>query len=166
MPVPGADLAAGAGAPDPMGADPGIGGGIGNMADDPNAGMPAEDPGMEGGDMGMDAGEEGGDFSSKYNELSKEDQVAVDHYMDSLLRRDETQDGGEEMPGMEEPGTAPDQAGQGVMMEITKGRLIKAQKMLQEKLRNQNNEKDEADRKQKRVKNPVGKKSPFDSPLD
>jgi hypothetical protein len=40
---------------DPMTADPNICAGIGNMANDPNAGMPTEgDPGMEGEDMGME----------------------------------------------------------------------------------------------------------------
>ena len=62
MPVPEADMTANAGTPDPMGADPEIGAGIGNMAEDPNAGMPAEgDPSMEDGDMGTEGGEaEGG----------------------------------------------------------------------------------------------------------
>lgn len=152
---------------DPMTADPNIGAGIGNMAEDPNAGMPGEDPGMEGGDAGMEADEEGGGFSSKYSELSKEDQVAVDHYMDSLLRRDETQ-GGEEMPGTEEPAPAPapDQAGQGVMMEITKGRLKKVQQKLSETFRGNYNDKDETERKRKKVNKDFRKKTPFDTPLD
>ena len=58
MPVPEADMTANAGAPDPMGADPELGAGIGNMAEDPNAGMPTEDPGMEGDDMGTEDGED------------------------------------------------------------------------------------------------------------
>ena len=57
MPVPGADMTANAGAPDPMGADPNIGAGVGNVANDPNAGMPTEDPGMGDTGMGMEGGE-------------------------------------------------------------------------------------------------------------
>ena len=173
MPVPGADMTADAGAPDPMGADPNIGAGIGNMAEDPNAGMPAEgDPSMEGGDMGMEGGEtEGGDDStaSIIDQLSDDDKEAVRNYAKSLLNRDEANAGGETMPGMEEPtapAAAPDQAGQGVMMEITKGRLKKVQRHLSETFRSNDDGKDEADRKQKKVKKNVGKKSPFDSPLD
>lgn len=168
MPVPEADMTANAGAPDPMGADPNLGAGIGNMAEDPNAGMPAEgDPGMEGGDMGMDA--EGGDdsTSSIIDQLSDEDKEAVRNYAKSLLNRDEANTG-EEMPGREAQGAAPapDQTGQGVMMEITKGRLKKVQQKLHETFRSQEDDKDETDRKQKKVKKNTGKKSPFDSPLN
>lgn len=173
MPVPGADMTADAGAPDPMGADPNIGAGVGNMAEDPNAGMPAEgDPGMEGGEMGMEGGEtEGGDdsTSSIIDQLSDDDKEAVRNYAKSLLNRDEANAGGETMPGMEEPAApapAQDQAGKGVMMEITKGRLKKVQQHLSETFRSNDNDKDETDRKQKKVKKNVGKKSPFDSPLD
>ena len=166
MPVPEADMTANAGAPDPMGADPNLGAGIGNMAEDPNAGMPAEgDPNMEGGDMGMDT--EGGDdsTSSIIDQLSDDDKEAVRNYAKSLLNRDET-NAGEEIPGMEAQGPAPDQAGQGVMMEITKGRLKQVQQRLNETFRSQKDDKDETDRKQKKVKKNTGKKSPFDSPLD
>ena len=80
MPVPEADMTANAGAPDPMGADPELGAGIGNMAEDPNTEMPAElGPGMEGGDMGMEGGEaEGGDDStaSIIDQLSDDDKEA------------------------------------------------------------------------------------------
>ena len=171
MPVPEADMTANAGAPDPMGADPELGAGIGNMAEDPNAGMPSEgDPGMEGGDMGMEGGEaEGGDDStaSIIDQLSDDDKEAVRNYAKSLLNRDEANAG--ETPGMEGPAPAapaPDQAGQGVMMEITKGRLKKVQQRLHETFRSQEDDKNETDRKQKKVKKNVGKKSPFDSPLD
>ena len=168
MPVPEADMAANAGAPDPMGADPNLGAGIGNMAEDPNAGMPAEgDPGMEGGDMGIDT--EGGDdsTSSIIDQLSDEDKEAVRNYAKSLLNRDEA-NAGDETPGMEAQGAAPapDQTGQGVMMEITKGRLKKVQQRLHETFRSQEDDKDETDRKQKKVKKNAGKKSPFDSPLN
>ena len=168
MPVPEADMTANAGAPDPMGADPNLGAGIGNMAEDPNAGMPAEgDPEMEGGDMEMDT--EGGDdsTSSIIDQLSDEDKEAVRNYAKSLLNRDEANTG-EEMPGMEAPGAAPapEQAGQGVMMEITKGRLKKVQQRLHETFRSQEDDKDETDRNQKKVKKNTGKKSPFDSPLN
>lgn len=173
MPVPEADMTANAGAPDPMGADPNIGAGIGNVAEDPNAGMPAEgDPSMEGGDMGMEGGEaEGGDdsTSSIIDQLSDDDKEAVRNYAKSLLNRDESNAGGEAMPGMEEPAApapAPGQAGQGVMMEITKGRLKKVQQKLHETFRSQEDDEDETDRKQKKVKKNTGKKSPFDSPLD
>ena len=165
MPVPEADMTANAGAPDPMGADPNMGAGIGNMAEDPNAGMPAEgDPGMEGGEA------EGGDDStaSIIDQLSDDDKEAVRNYAKSLLNRDETNT--DEAPGMEEPADAPapapSQAGQGVMMEITKGRLKKVQRHLSETFRSNDDDKDETDRKQKKVKKNVGKKSPFDSPLD
>ena len=170
MPVPEADMTADAGAPDPMGADPELGAGIGNMANDPNAGMPAEgDPGMEGADMGMEGGEaEGGDDStaSIIDQLSDDDKEAVRNYAKSLLNRDETNTG--EAPGMEEPAPAPaqDQAGQGVMMEITKGRLKKVQQRLNETFRSQEDDEDETDRRQKKVKRNTGRKSPFDSPLD
>ena len=169
MPVPGADMTANAGAPDPMGADPNIGAGVGNIANDPNAGMPTEDPGMEDAGMGMEGSEtEGGDDStaSIIDQLSDDDKEAVRNYAKSLLNRDEANAGGEAMPGMEEPAPAPDQSGQGVMMEITKGRLKKVQQHLSETFRSNYDDKDETDRKQKKVKKNVGKKSPFDSPLD
>jgi hypothetical protein len=168
MPVPEADMTANAGAPDPIGADPNLGAGIGNMAEDPNVGTPAEgDPGMEGGDMGIDT--EGGDdsTSSIIDQLSDEDKEAVRNYAKSLLNRDEA-NAGDETPGMEAQGAAPasDQTGQGVMMEITKGRLKKVQQRLHETFRSQEDDKDETDRKQKKVKKNTGKKSPFDSPLN
>lgn len=169
MPVPGADMTANAGAPDPMGADPNIGAGVGNIANDPNAGMPTEDPGMEDAGMGMEGGEaEGGDDStaSIIDQLSDDDKEAVRNYAKSLLNRDEANADGEAMPGMEEPAPAPDQSGQGVMMEITKGRLKKVQQHLSETFRSNDGNKDETDRRQKKVKKNVGKKSPFDSPLD
>lgn len=155
---------------DPMTADPNIGAGVGNMANDPNAGMPTEgDPGMEGEDMGMEGGEmEGGDDStaSIIDQLSDDDKEAVRNYAKSLLNRDEAQP--DDMGGMSEPAPAPapDQTGQGVMMEITKGRLKKVQQRLHETFRSQEDDKDETDRKQKKVKKNTGKKSPFDSPLD
>lgn len=172
MPVPEADMTANAGAPDPMGADPNIGAGIGNMAEDPNAGMPAEgDPGMDGGDMGIEGSETGGDDDSTatiIDQLSDDDKEAVRNYAKSLLNRDEANTG--EAPGMEEPAAAPapapSQGGQGVMMEITKGRLKKVQQKLHETFRSQEEDEDETDRKQKKVKKNIGKKSPFDSPLD
>ena len=171
MPVPDADMQAGE-VPEPLGADPNIGAGVGNVANDPNAGMPTEDTGMEDAGMGMEGGEtEGGDDStaSIIDQLSDDDKEAVRNYAKSLLNRDEANAGGETMPGMEEPtapAAAPDQAGQGVMMEITKGRLKKVQRHLSETFRSNDDGKDEADRKQKKVKRNVGKKSPFDSPLD
>jgi len=169
MPVPGADMTANAGAPDPMTADPNIGAGVGNVANDPNAGMPTEDPGMEDTGMDMEGGEaEGGDDStaSIIDQLSDDDKEAVRNYAKSLLNRDEANTS--ETPDIEEPAAAPapDQAGQGVMMEITKGRLKKVQQKLHETFRSQEDDKDETDRKQKKVKKNVGKKSPFDSPLD
>lgn len=170
MPVPEADMTANAGAPDPMGADPNLGAGIGNMAEDPNAGMPAEgNPSMEGSDMGMGDGEtEGSDDStaSIIDQLSDDDKEAVRNYAKSLLNRDETNSEG--MGGAEEPAAAPtpDLTGQGVMMEITKGRLKKVQQRLHETFRSQEDSEDENDRKQKKVKKNTGKKSPFDSPLD
>lgn len=165
-------MTANAGAPDPMGADPELGAGIGNVAEDPNAGMPSEDPGMEGDDMGMGGGEsEGGDdsTSSIIDQLSDDDKEAVRNYAKSLLSRDENQSIGGGMDGMEEPAPAP--APQpGVMMEITKGRLKMVQKRLKEAKVNETfrspDKEDDTDRKQKKVEKPHGKKSPFDSPLD
>ena len=169
MPVPSADMTANAGAPDPMGADPNIGAGIGNMAEDPNAGMPAEgDPSMEGGDMGDESTGDGDSTMDIINSLTPKDQETVRAYALSLKTTEEPtgtdNEGG--MPDMEEPAPAPGQAGQGVMMEITKGRLKKVQRRLHETFRSQEDDKDETDRKQKKVKKNVGKKSPFDSPLD
>ena len=171
MPVPDADMQAGE-APEPLGTDPNIGAGVGNVANDHNAGMPTEDPGMEDAGMGMEGGEpEGGDDStaSIIDQLSDDDKEAVRNYAKSLLNRDEANGGEESTPGMEEPAApaqTPEQAGQGVMMEITKGRLKKVQQHLSETFRLNDDDKDEADRKQKKVKKNIGKKSPFDSPLD
>ena len=64
-----------------------------------------------------------------------------------------------------EPAT-PDQAQGGVMMEISKGRLKRVQKALQEKFRDMETSEHESDRVQKKVKKNLGKKSPFSSPLD
>lgn len=156
---------------DPMGADPNIGAGIGNVADDPNAGMPADDPGMEGEDAGMEepAAEGGiGDDStaSIIDQLSDEDKEAVRNYAESLLNRDEAVPG-DEAGEMEEPAApAPDQAQGGVMMEITKGRLKKVQQKLSETFRGNFDDKDETERKQKKVNNDFKKKTPFDTPLD
>ena len=155
---------------DPIGADPNIGAGIGNVADDPNAGMPADDPGMEGEDAGMEepAAEGGiGDDStaSIIDQLSDEDKEAVRNYAESLLNRDEAAPKGD-MAGTEEPAAPAPGQEQGVMMEITKGRLKKVQQRLHETFRPQEDDKEETDRKQKKIKKNIGKKSPFDSPLD
>ena len=119
---------------DPMGADPNIGAGIGNVAEDPNAAAPAEgDAGMEDVDPNLGSDAEGNDDSTTgiIDQLSDEDKEAVRNYAKSLLSRDETEMPGAE-PGMEEPvAPAPDQE-QGVMMEITKGRLKKVQQKLSE----------------------------------
>lgn len=154
---------------DPMGADPNIGAGIGNVAADPNAGMPAEDP-MANGEVDPNIGSdaEGGDDStaSIIDQLSDDDKEAVRNYAKSLLSRDETSAPAE--PGIEEPGSAtptPDQAQGGVMMEITKGRLKAVQRKLNEKFRDNDDDNEESERKQKKVHKNHGKKSPFDSPL-
>ena len=163
-------MTANAGAPDPMGADPELGAGIGNMAEDPNAGIPSEDPGMGGEDMGGEAaGPEDDSTASIIDQLSDDDKEAVRNYAESLLNRDENQSMGGGMEGTEEPVPAP--APQpGVMMEITKGRLKMVQKRLKEAKVNETfrspDKEEEADRKQKKVEKPRGKKSPFDSPLD
>ena len=140
-----------------------------NLGGDPNAEMPVgDDPAM--GDTGMETGAdmESGDDStaSIIDQLSDDDKEAVRNYAKSLLNRDEAQP--EDMAGMEEPTStpAPGQGGQGVMMEITKGRLKKVQQKLHETFRSQEDDKEEADRVQKKVEKPRGKKSPFDSPLD
>lgn len=130
---------------------------------------------MIGGEEGVEGTEapvEGGDDStaSIIDQLSDEDKEAVRNYAKSLLNRDETPDqGGDmEMADTEDPNAAapaPDQAQGGVMMEITKGRLKKVQKYLNEKFRD-NDDDEEDERKQKKVKKNFGKKSPFDSPLN
>lgn len=172
MPVPEADLSAAP--PDPMTADPNIGAGIGNVANDPNAGMPVEDPAMGGADAGMaDPGMEGGaedgiaddSTASIIDQLSDEDKEAVRNYAESLLNRDEAAPSDDMGAGIEEPAApAPDQ-GQGVMMEITKGRLKKVQKYLNEKFR-ENDRKDGDERKAEKVNKDFRKKTPFDSPVD
>ena len=151
---------------DPISADPNLGAGIGNMAEDPNAGMPAEgDPGMEDPALGGEA--EGGisddSTASIIDQLSDDDKEAVRNYAESLLNRDEAVPG-DEASGMEEPAT-PGQE-QGVMMEITKGRLKKVQRKLSETFRGNLDDKDETEKKQKRVNNDFKKKTPFDTPLD
>ena len=165
-PVPGADM--GGGNFDPMGADPEMGAGIGNMAEDPNAGAPAEGEDAMGDvdpNIGSDA--EGNDDSTTgiIDQLSDEDKEAVRNYAKSLLNRDET--AGADMGGMEEPAApAPDQAGQGVMMEISKGRLKKVQRKLSETFRGNYDDKDEIERKSKKINTDFRKKTPFDTPLD
>ena len=155
---------------DPMEADPEIGAGIGNMAEDPNAETPAEGEDAMGDvdpNIGSDA--EGNDDSTAgiIDQLSDEDKEAVRNYAKSLLSRDEGQPMGDEAD-MPEPAAAPapDQAGQGVMMEITKGRLKKVQQKLSETFRGNYDDKDETERKQKKVNNDFRKKTPFDTPLD
>jgi hypothetical protein len=158
---------------DPMSADPNLGAGIGNMAEDPNAGMPAEgEPGMEGADAGIEDPALGGEAeggigddstASIIDQLSDDDKEAVRNYAESLLNRDEAVPG-DEANGMEEP-AAPGQE-QGVMMEITKGRLKKVQRKLSETFRGNLDVKDETEKKQKKVNNDFKKKTPFDTPLD
>ena len=146
---------------DPMGADPNIGAGIGNMADQPDA--PVEDPAM--GDVDPNLGSDYQDDDSTsgiIDQLSDEDKEAVRNYAKSLLSRDEGQPM-QDMGTPEQP--AEPEQGQGVMMEITKGRLKKVQKHLSETFRDNEKENDGTDRKQEKVKKNFGKKTPFDSPL-
>lgn len=154
-----------------MTADPNIGAGIGNVANDPNAGMPTEDPAMDGADTdmadpGMEGGAEGGiaddSTASIIDQLSDEDKEAVRNYAESLLNRDEAAPADGMGAGMEEP-AAPDQE-QGVMMEITKGRLKKVQKYINEKFR-ENDRKGDDERKAEKVNKDFRKKTPFDSPV-
>ena len=150
-------------APDPMTADPNIGAGVGNMANDPNAGMPTEDPNMMGGEEMEDAPGDDDSTATIIDQLSDEDKEAVRNYAKSLLDRDEMQGNA---PAPEEDAAAmPDQSNGGVMMEITKGRLKKVQQKLGETFRDNKREEDN-DRKQKKANKNTGKKSPFDSPLD
>lgn len=183
--MPDADMSGGGF--DPMSADPNIGAGIGNMAEDPSGGMPAGDPGMEGMDpsagmspegetgmenvdpnLGSDAEVNDDSTASIIDQLSDDDKEAVRNYAKSLLNRDETQGqedmdmmGGEDPNAVPVPGQEP-----GVMMEITKGRLKKVQQRLHETFRSREDDKDEIDRNQKKVHKKHGKKSPFDSPLN
>lgn len=168
--MPDADLSAAP--PDPMAADPNIGAGIGNAANDPGAEMPAEDPtmgGMEDGaeDQGMPSGDEGGigddSTASIIDQLSDDDKEAVRNYAESLLNRDETSSEGN-MDGMEEPAAPAPGQEQGVMMEITKGRLKKVQKVLKESFKDRENTEERPEKVEKKV-NVHKKKSPFDSPL-
>lgn len=144
--------------PNAMGADP-------NAAADPNAGMdPNADPSAMGADPMAGGEAEGGDDStdSIIDQLSDDDKEAVRNYAKSLLNRMESPS--DEAAGMGEPAPAPDQAGQGVMMEITKGRLKKVQQRLNETFRGQEDER-EKPRTQKKVNAKGGKKSPFSSPF-
>lgn len=153
-----------AGAPDPMGADPNIGAGIGNMAEDPNAGAPTEDPNM---DASEDVPGDDDSTATIIDQLSDEDKEAVRNYAKSLLNRDEAQP--DEMAGQEEPTPASEDGQQGVMMEITKGRLKKVQGKLTEIFGNQDDSNsDRKDKSQKKVnpKKPGKEKGPFDSYLD
>ena len=138
--------------------------------DDPNAMPDADADPMAGGEeMPMTDQEESSDSTMDIiNQLNPTDREAVRAYAESMLSRDETQMGAED--GMPEDQGTPE--GPAPMMEITKGRLKKIQKRL-----NEINEvfgdsltvgnKDETDRRQKKI---IGKnrknKSPFDSPLD
>lgn len=153
---------------DPMGADPNIGAGIGNMADDPNAGMPGEDPAMNDVDPNIGSDAEGNDDSttSIIDQLSDEDKEAVRNYAKSLLSRDEgvPDDAGSDIGG-DIPEAQPQPGNGGVMMEISKGRLKNVQRKLSEKFRD-NDKEEETNRKQQKVRKNTGKKSPFDSPLD
>lgn len=112
--------------------------------------------------------DDGGDSTVDIiNQLSPTDREAVRAYAESMLSRDETP-GPETGPEMGDEQPAAPQ-GQDIMMEITKGRLIKAQKKLNEMFGDVAGSDDghETDRKQKKViKNKKGFKSPFDSPLD
>ena len=154
-------MTANAGAPDPN-----MDAGIDNMAEDPNAGMPAEgDPSMEGGDMGNESTGGGDSTMDIINSLTPKDQETVRAYALSLKTTEEPtgtdNEGG--MPDMEEPAPA---QGQGVMMEISKGRLKKAQKALQEIFGDVDDKEDKTGRKQKKVNKDFRKKTPFDSPID
>ena len=154
--------------PTMAGGDPAAMGDPNAAGADPNAGMGAEDPNAMGGDPEMEDAA-GGDDSTEgiISQLSDDDKEAVRNYAKSLLSRDETS--GEEMGG-NEPMPVPEppqgQPAPGVMMEITKGRLKKAQKALQERFRENDRKEDESKREQKRVKKNFGKKTPFDSPVD
>ena len=127
------------------------------MDDQTGAAMPNEPEG----------GEEGGDSTIDIiNQLSPTDREAVRAYAESMLARDETN--GEDEMGAGVPAQAAPQD-QGVMMEITKGRLMDVQRRLNEAFGDMvaNSDKDETDRKQKKVKtNKKGFRSPFDSPFN
>lgn len=146
------------------------GGDLNAMTDgDPNA-MGA-DPMAAGGADPMAGGEApvGDDDSTAgiIDQLSDDDKEAVRNYAKSLLNRDEaTPDEGAapEMGGMEGAAAPAPGQEQGVMMEITKGRLKKIQKHINEKFRENDREEDRGERNQKKVhkKNPG---SPFDRPV-
>lgn len=136
---------------------------------DPNA-MGGADPMAGGEEMPTGGEEEGGDSTVDIiNQLSPTDREAVRAYAESMLSRDETngdEAGAEAGPGMP---PSPDQQDQGVMMEITKGRLTNVQRILGEAFGDMvtNSERDETDRKQTKVKkNRNGFKSPFNSPFN
>ena len=114
--------------------------------------------------MGSEAAGNDDSTASIIDQLSDDDKEAVRNYAKSLLNRDEATPA--DMGGMEEPAEAPapDQTGQGVMMEITKGRLKKVQRHLNEKFK----ENDRDDEKKLRNGEKVDKKnygSPFDRPV-
>lgn len=160
-PMAGGDPNAAGSDPNAMGADP-------NAAADPNAGMdPNADPNAMGADPMAGGEAEGGDDStmSIFNQLSPDDKEAARAYMESMLARDETQGADDGMQGLGEPAPAPDQAGQGVMMEITKGRLKKVQQRLNETFRGQEDERKKSGEQKKVHATKGGKKSPFSSPF-
>ena len=152
------------GDPNAMGGDPGMGEdpGLGGMGDPVADGNPND---MGGEDMPMSDQDEGSDSTMDIiNQLSPTDREAVRSYAESMLSRDETSGG---MEPEQAPEAAPQD--QNIMMEITKGRLIKAQKKINEMFGDMvtGNDKDETDRTEKKVRsNRRNFKSPFDSPRD
>ena len=150
-------------APDPMTADPNIGAGVGNVAADPNADMPMDDAdAMNGADAMEDVPGDDDSTASIIDQLTDDDKEAVRNYAKSLLDRDETQD----TAPTDDTAPMPDQSNGGIMMEISKGRLMGVQRKISETFRKNDREKDDVFRKQEKVNKNTGKKSPFDSPLD
>ena len=140
-----------------MGADPMMGG-------DPSMGM---DPNMGGEPMpdDMGAAPEGGEGSgddtmSLFDELSDEDKEAARKYIESMLNKDESQEGsdmGNEMPDM---GGAPQMPMESVI--FTKGQLKKINESLGAGMDDERDDKKLAKRTEKT--NSKVKSSPFNSP--
>jgi len=138
--------------------DPNAGGPMGDAPmDDPNAGgTMGDDEQMDGGPMGEDpntAGEGSDDTMSIINQLSDEDREAVRSYAESMLSRDETQNGDDMAQGDEQP----------PMMEqviFTKKQL----NMIQENLGPTQDELMDKSRKELPKKQSKPNNSPFSSP--
>lgn len=131
--------------------------GAGTGMEPQGAGM---DMGADLNPIGDDMGSEGSgdDTMSKFNELSDEDKEAARKYIESMLSRDETQQGENGGEGMPENGGMPQMPMESFI--FTKGQLNKLNEAFGDDLTSDKEEKPN----EKKMNNKGGKKSPFDSP--